>query len=83
MIARSCSCIDTEHEDLVNARPQSLEFELVEFGDQICRDVTRTLVDQMQVCCQNLTGKDRLPHSVPRIRAQRQSMPFAAIWEKR
>jgi hypothetical protein len=59
------------------------EVELVEFGEQICRDVTRTLVDQMQVWCQNLTGKDRFLRSGPKIRTQRQSMPFVVIWEKR
>ena len=61
------------------------EIELVEFGESICRDVTRTLVDMLNVWCWNETGKERgvLKVRASRVKSQRQGGPFVVIWEKR
>ena len=78
---------------------QAAEVELVEFGDDICRDVTRTLVDMLNVWCSGFTPsqederqaklaalKERLGlvgGGGARIKTQRQSGPFVVIWERR
>lgn len=69
---------------------QAEEVELVEFGEDICRDVTRTLVDMLNVWCYNFGGARRdfgdgsiRPGEGGRIRTQRQSGPFVVIWERR
>jgi len=54
------------------------EVQLVEFGDDICRDVTRTLVDLLNVWCVKFTGEKRF---YSRIKTQRSGMPFVVIWE--
>jgi hypothetical protein len=61
------------------------EVELVEFGENLCRDASRTLVDLLQVWCWNYTGKERgvLKEKERRIKTQRQGSPFVVIWEKR
>ena len=64
------------------------EVELVEFGDDICRDVTRTLVDMLNVWCVGFTkrpvpptgGRFAFPGGGGRIRTQRQPGPFVVIW---
>lgn len=74
---------------------QAAEVQLVEFGEDICRDVTRTLVDMLNVWCTNFTGKERVSSATSlrgalaggagggRIRTQRPGVPFVVIWEKR
>jgi hypothetical protein len=66
---------------------------LVEFGDTVCRDATRTLVDLLNVWC---TGFNRPPESFSmrermRMRegllsgggsVQQQAGPFVVIWER-
>jgi len=62
---------------------QSAEVELVEFGEHLCRDVTGSLVEMLNVWCQNFTGQERGIRSSQRIRTQRQGGPFVVIWEKK
>ncbi|HEV8711499.1 MAG TPA: carboxypeptidase-like regulatory domain-containing protein [Candidatus Binatia bacterium] len=71
---------------------QAAEVELVEFGDTICRDVTRTLVDMLNVWCTKFTkgpvdfrgsGTPFPGGSGGRIRTQRSGGPFVVIWERR
>jgi len=77
---------------------QAAEVELVEFGENICRDVTRSLVDMLNVWCINFTGERPVAGSardlrrrldeVPggggrRIKTQRPGGPFVVIWERR
>jgi hypothetical protein len=67
---------------------QATDVELVEFGDDICRDVTRTLVEMLGVWCvgfirEPTLGAGRSIRSNNRIRAQRRPGPFVVIWEKR
>lgn len=71
---------------------QAQEVELVEFGHNICRDATRTLVDLLNVWCTRFT---KLPPNLReardvvsgvgggRFRTQRASMPFVVIWERK
>lgn len=65
---------------------QAAEVELVEFGNTVCRDATRTLVDLLQVWC---TTFNQRTGSAPRQsrgglgRIQRQGGPFVVIWERR
>jgi hypothetical protein len=74
------------------------DVELVEFGDTVCRDATRTLVDLLNVWCTGLTRRrDDADPSLSlreRVRAmdnqqrgieriQRPGGPFVAIWERR
>jgi hypothetical protein len=68
------------------------EVELVEFGDTVCRDVTRTLVDMLNVWCTRFTKEppDRSPGALRRfrdgtseVRTQRPGGPFVVIWERR
>lgn len=59
------------------------EVELVEFGESVCRDITRSLVELLHIWCSNLTGKERGPERVRPIRTQRRPGPFVVIWEKR
>ncbi len=74
------------------------EVELIEFGDDICRDVTRTLVDLMRVWCigfkkppEHFKGQRSVTRDPSaglgagggRINAQRQPGPFVVIWERR
>jgi hypothetical protein len=78
---------------------QADDVELVEFGRDICRDVTRTLVDLLNVWCSNFRGNPRSGGSPPlireprglltggsgggRVKTQKPSGPFIVIWEKR
>jgi len=77
---------------------QADEVELVEFGQDICGDVTRTLVDLLNVWCTNLTHdrggpgmgtslravlEDGSGRGGGRIRTQREPGPFVVIWERR
>jgi hypothetical protein len=74
---------------------QADEVELVEFGDTVCRDVTRTLVDLLDVWCTRFTRPPGGPAGDPRlqprygspgggrIRTQRPPGPFVVIWERR
>ncbi|HEY7533569.1 MAG TPA: carboxypeptidase regulatory-like domain-containing protein, partial [Nitrospiraceae bacterium] len=57
---------------------QAAEVQLIEFGENICRDVTRTLVDMMNAWCTSFTGEQR---RASRISTQRAGMPFIVIWE--
>jgi len=73
------------------------EVVLVEFGNTVCRDVTRTLVDMLNAWCTSLTKPppDRSPGAMRaardealgegggRIKTQRQGGPFVVIWERR
>jgi hypothetical protein len=69
------------------------EVELVEFGDTVCRDVTRTLPDMLNVWCARFTKQPEIgPPGPPqtaaepgrgRVRTQRQGGPFIVIWERR
>jgi hypothetical protein len=70
------------------------EVELLEFGDSICRDVTRTLVDLVTVWCVGFRKQLEPPRGrsvtrdpsgigvTGRIKAQRQPGPFVVIWER-
>lgn len=58
------------------------EVELVEFGENVCRDATRSLVDLLNIWCSNFTGKERGPRGKP-IRTQPRGVPFVVIWEKK
>ena len=67
---------------------QASEVELIEFGDDICRDVTRTLVDMLGVWCIGFVKPPDAPSSLRlakgrRIGTQRQPGPFVVIWERR
>ena len=67
---------------------QAADVELVEFGDDICRDVTRTLVDMLGVWCVGFIkeptfGNGRSIRTNNRIRAQRRPGPFVVIWERK
>lgn len=70
------------------------EVELVEFGDMVCRDATRTLVYLLNVWCitisrhrDELSLKERVqmmeegPRGIERL--QRKPGPFVVIWERR
>jgi len=63
------------------------EVELVEFGESICRDVTRTLVDMLNVWCTRFNERPGVVEpgggGRRRLRTQRQGGPFVVIWEKR
>ena len=58
---------------------QAAEVELVEFGNTVCRDATRTLVDLLHVWCTSFNQRPR----GGRVRTQRQGGPFVVIWERR
>ena len=58
---------------------QASEVELVEFGNTVCRDATRTLVDLLHVWC---TSFNKRPGG-GRVGTQRQGGPFVVIWERR
>jgi hypothetical protein len=76
---------------------QAAEVQLVEFGEDVCRDVTRTLANLLNVWCRNFTGDQEDPRSARldsvldrigavgggRIKAQRQGMAYVVIWERR
>lgn len=72
---------------------RAAEVRLVEFGDTVCRDVTRTLVDMLNVWCTRFTKqRDGAPvdprRALPvppggRMRTQRPGGPFVVIWERR
>lgn len=73
---------------------RAAEVELIEFGDMVCRDATRTLVDLLKVWCTSINrrGNDltRMPRpgrgagaSTVGNPLQRQSGPFVVIWERR
>lgn len=70
------------------------DIELVEFGDQVCRDATRTLVYLLNVWCitisrhrDDFTLKERVqmmeegPRGIERL--QRKPGPSVVIWERR
>ena len=68
------------------------DIELVEFGDTVCRDVTRTLVDVVNAWCTTFTKIpiDRSPAALRRARegtsetgTQPPGGPFVVIWERR
>lgn len=71
---------------------RATEVRLVEFGDTVCRDVTRTLSDMLKVWCTRFTRQreavpvdPRRALPVPpggRIRTQRAGGPFVVIWER-
>ncbi len=78
---------------------RAAEVEFVEFGESVCRDATRTLVDLLDVWCTKLR-EDPRPNMPPggvileprgllrgtgegRIRTQHEPGPFVVIWEKR
>lgn len=71
---------------------RATEVRLVEFGDTVCRDVTRTLSDMLNVWCTRFTRQregvpvdPRRALPVPpggRIRTQRAGGPFVVIWER-
>ena len=73
---------------------QAAEVELVEFGQTVCRDATRTLVDMLNVWCTRFNEHpDRSPGALRaarearndggRIGTQRKGGPFVVIWERR
>ena len=63
------------------------EVELVEFGDTVCRDVTRTLPDMLHVWCTRFTKKGQYGPTprgaLDRRGTQRSDGPFVVIWERR
>jgi hypothetical protein len=59
---------------------QAGEVELVEFGENVCRDVTRTLVDLLQVWCTRFNERARTARG--RLGTQKAGMPFVVIWER-
>jgi hypothetical protein len=75
---------------------RAADVELVEFGDTVCRDGTRTLVDLLNVWCTGFTRRRGDPSLSSRERSrmienrsrgierlQRPGGPFVAIWERR
>lgn len=73
---------------------RATEVELVEFGYTVCRDVTRTLVDMLNVWCTRFNEeRDRSPGGLRaareratnggRMKTQRKGGPFVVIWERR
>jgi len=73
---------------------RAAEVELVEFGYTVCRDVTRTLVDMLNVWCtrfneqRDRSSGERLrafrdgTNDGGRIKTQRKGGPFVVIWER-
>ncbi|MDZ4674228.1 MAG: carboxypeptidase-like regulatory domain-containing protein [Gemmatimonadota bacterium] len=70
------------------------DVELVEFGDTVCRDLTRTLVDLLKVWCTSFTRPAETLSMRERMRildgltmgsgsVQPRGGPFVAIWERR
>ena len=67
---------------------QAGEVELVEFGDNVCRDVTRTLVDLLHVWCSRFNAPARTPArprdgGLGRPGTAKEGGPFVVIWERR
>ena len=65
---------------------QAADVELVEFGNTVCRDATRTLVDLLQVWCTSFTkrrGAASRPSRGGMGGTQRQGGPFVVIWERK
>jgi hypothetical protein len=59
---------------------QAAEVELVEFGNTVCRDATRTLVDLLHVWCTRFNAP---PPRGGMGRTQGRGGPFVVIWERR
>ena len=60
---------------------QAGEVELVEYGENVCRDATRTLVDLLHVWCTRFNERAR--GSGGRLGTQKVGVPFVVIWERR